>query len=247
MPRSTPPSPSLSPSPSSPSRWDRRLAGVGLVLAMTALAMQSVGLEHPSGVACVFQKAVLCAEFPSSGAGLATTLIGPPNTPPMWSLTTWLDMLLLLAYGATLVLGARRLAGHTFTRLAQATALTAVLGALLDVVENALTLSALASAPAITDQHATILSLIAGLKFTVLGLSTVGLVALAWPAWRAHPIRNGLLTLGALAALGGASVGWFAARAFELSGTGIALTLLALWTMGIAGLWRARTARRLAP
>lgn len=210
---------------------------------MTALAMQSVGLELPYEAPCAFKKAVLCAEFPSSGLGLATTLLGAPNTPPMWSLTTWLDMLLLLAYGAVLVLGARRLAGPTFTRLAQATALTALLGALLDVVENTLTLSALASAPIISDEHATILSLVAGLKFTVLGVSTLGLLTLAWPGWRAHPLRNGLLTLGALGALGGAVVGFVHRPAFELSGAGIALTLLALWTTGLTGLWRARAAR----
>ncbi|MFO0749759.1 MAG: hypothetical protein U1F43_29425 [Myxococcota bacterium] len=192
---------------------DRVPALVGLVLLLTSLAITAVGLGAPVDVpSCAFTKAVLCAELPASGSELARVLASAPNTPGDWALTTWIDMLLLAAYGALLVLGARRLGGAR-PGLARAVVALAVVGAALDVLENSGTLVAVGrvvdgAGAQVGDGLAALVAFAARAKFTALGLACAGIAVLAWPLRRRHVVVVGLLALGGAVALGASLVGW---------------------------------------
>lgn len=224
-----------------PYRMDRWPAFVGLVLLGVALSIMLVGLGLPTDVpSCPFQKAILCAELPSSGAELAAILASPPNTPGAWTLAESLDLGLLVGYGTLLAIGAHRLAprGSKRRRAGLVVLALGVTGAALDALENSGTLVALArlSDPAtVSDGLAATVATAARVKFTLLGLACLGLAWLAWSGRRRHPVLVGLVALGGLVACGGAVVGWARMMAFELSAAGVTLTLLGLWSAGIGG------------
>ncbi len=221
--------------PPSPTASRRALALViiGAVLFVLTVALTLVGLASPAPpLACDFTKAILCAEFPSSGAAFDATLESAPNALWQWRLAVWLDMPFLVAYGALLALSARPLGARAGTIGWIGAA--ALGGAALDVAENIGILVATAPDPA-SDTLAAFTSLAASAKFTLLGLACAELAWTAAARRDAHSaLLRGALGVGGLLALGGAAVGWVAPRAFEFGALGIAITCLTLWVRAIA-------------
>lgn len=225
-------SPDLAPSRAR----DRLLTVTGGLLLATMIALLLVDLQSlPAALGCAYQKAIFCAEFPTSGANLDAILTSPPNTVGQWQLAVWLDMGFLVFYGALLALSAGAIGGNR--SLVRATAFAAVLGALLDIAENIGILMASAPAPA-SDGLAAFTALSAGAKFTALGLACAGLATLAFTGRRGRPWLAAALGVGGAIALGAGLLGWVDTRAFELGALGIAITCLGLWVRAAVALTR---------
>ncbi len=215
---------------------DRALARVGALLLVLTVALALVGLERPTTpVACDFAKAILCAEFPTSGSHLSALLESPPNALWQWRLAVWLDMPFLIAYGALLALSVAPLGGRS--RVGLATSAVAIAGAALDVVENVGILIATGATPA-TDGLAAFIGGAAAAKFTLLGVAAAGLAAFAVARRRDRPLLATAASVGGALALGGALTGWFVPRAFEVGALGIAVSCLALWVRALLAMRR---------
>lgn len=217
---------------------DRALAVIGGLLVVNLVGLALVGLASPPpALGCAFDKAILCAELPPSGAALSALLLSPVNALWQWRLSIWLDMPFLLLYGALLAGSARSLASAP-RWLVRAAIVGAIAGAACDVVENIGILVAADAPQAVTDGLAGAISVAARAKFALLGVSCGALAGLALSRRREAPWQVAVIGLGGIIALGGGVVGLGAPRVIELGALGVAIVCLGLWWRALRRAWR---------